>query len=87
MESVNSNINNGIRMIVGFSGTIYRTYTESLLASQSAFGPHWGRSVSRKRDRPELVDLCQEEYSSEGERPELGRQPTTLAHPVDKGYD
>ena len=23
---------------------------ESLLASQSALGPHWGRGVSRKRD-------------------------------------
>ena len=34
----------------------------------------WGRSVSRKRDRPEPVDLLQEEDSSEGEQPERGRQ-------------
>ena len=44
--------------------------SESLLASQSNLGPYWGRSVSRKRDRPELVDLCQEEDSGEEEQPE-----------------
>ena len=33
------------------------------------------------------VDLCQEEESSEGERPELGRQAITLAHPVAKSND
>ena len=61
--------------------------SESFRASQSALGPYWGRSVSRKWDRPELVDLCQEEDSSKGERSEPSRQPTTLAHPVDRGYD
>ena len=61
--------------------------SESLRASQSALGPYWGRSVSRKRDRPELEDLCQEEDSSEEEQPELGRQATTPALPVDRGYD
>ena len=43
--------------------------------------------MSRKRDRPEPEDLCQEEDSSEEEQPELGRQATTPAHPVDRGYD
>ena len=41
--------------------------SESLLASQSALGSYWDRGVRRKRDRPELVDICQEEDSSEGE--------------------
>ena len=61
--------------------------SDSLLASQSALGPYWGRGVSRKRDRPEQMDLCQEEDSSEEEQPELGRQATTPAPPVDHGYD
>ena len=60
--------------------------SESLLASQSALGPYWGRGVRRKRDRPEPVDLCQEEDSSEKE-PELGRQAPTPAPQVDHGYD
>ena len=61
--------------------------SESLRASQSTLGPYWGRGVSRKRDRPEPVDLCQEEDSSEEEQPELGRQATTPALLVDRGYD
>ena len=61
--------------------------SESLLASQSTLEPYWSRAVRRKRDRPEPVDLCQEEDSSEGEQPELDRQPTTLSNPVDRGYD
>ena len=41
--------------------------SESLLAFQSDLGPYWGRGVSRKRDRPMLVDLCLDEESSEDE--------------------
>ena len=43
--------------------------------------------MSRKRDRPEQVDLCQEEDSSEEEQPELSMQAPTHAPPVDRGYD
>ena len=48
---------------------IFVDLSESLLASQSALGPYWDRSVSRKRDRPELVDLRQEEDTSDEEWP------------------
>ena len=43
--------------------------------------------MSRKRDRPELVDLCLEEDSSEEEQPELGRQAIAPAPLLDHGYD
>ena len=61
--------------------------SESLLASQSALGPYWGRGVSRKRNRPEPVDRCQEEDSNEEEQPELSGQAPTPALLVDRGYD
>ena len=54
---------------------------------QSNLRPYWGRGVSLKRDRPELVNLCLGKDISEGERSEMNRVPTTLVQPDDRGYD
>ena len=51
---------------------------ETLLAPQSDLGPHWGRGVSRKRDRAGLVDLSVDDQSSEGEL----KESQVLASPV-----
>ena len=37
--------------------TIIVDFSESMVASQSDLGQYWQRGVSRKRDRPVLVDL------------------------------